>query len=175
MSYALERISDSAILATYANLPKRIDLPGTQKVLVMGDDLTGWTDETYALVPYTPPVVAPTKQELKDYTAAKRYVIETSGLISQTFGPLLTDRATQNTLASTIQSIDLGIVTPPINFKAPSGFASLDRSTLVAIATVVGAHVQAAFNTEMTVVAEIEAETIATFAEIDAADWPSNA
>ena len=175
MSYALERISDNGILAVYTTLPKRIDLPGTQKVLVMGDDLAGWEDEEYRIVSYTPPVVAPTKQELKDYAAAKRYVIETGGLISQTFGPLLTDRATQNMLASTIQSIDLGIVTPPINFKAPAGFASLDRSTLVAIATVVGAHVQAAFNTEMTVVAEIEAETIATFAEIDAADWPSNA
>ena len=38
---------------------------------------------------------------------------------------------------TTIQAIDLGIVTPPINWKSPAGFASLSRANLVAIARTV--------------------------------------
>jgi len=37
------------------------------------------------------------------------------------------------------------------------------------------AHVSACFAKEQEVIADIEATTITTFAEIDAADWPSNA
>lgn len=116
----------------------------------------------------------PSPAELRAHAAVRRYDVETGGIVSGTFGPMLTDRATQSMLASTIQSIDLGIVSTPINFKAPSGFVGLDRAALVAISTEIAAHVQAAFNTEATVVAAIEAGTITTRAEIDAAAWPSN-
>jgi hypothetical protein len=44
---------------------------------------------------------------------------------------------------------------------------------MAAIATAVGAHVQACFATEAAVDAEITAGTITTTAQIDAADWPA--
>lgn len=118
---------------------------------------------------YEPPAV-----DLYAYAAAKRYSVETGGIVSGMFGPLLTDRATQSALGRTIQSIDIGIVAAPIKFKAASGFAMLDRSALVAISTVVAAHVQAAFSIEGDVVAAIDAGTITTTVQIDAAAWPSN-
>lgn len=112
------------------------------------------------------------ERSLKAYAAAKRFAVETGGIVSGAFGPILTDRATQSMLARTIQSIDLGIISPPIKFKGPAGFVMLDRAALVGISTEVAAHIQAAFDTEGDVVAEIEAGTITTTAQIDAADWP---
>ncbi len=48
---------------------------------------------------------------------------------------------------------------------------TLDAATLVALATAVGAHVQACFAIEATGFAAIEAGTIITTGGIDAANW----
>ena len=124
------------------------------------------TPEGQATRPAAPP---PTQPELVAYAAAKRYEVEVGGFVSGTFGPLATDRSTQAMLGRTIQSIDLGIVSAPIRFKAPSGFFLLDRAALVAISTEVAAHVQSAFDTEATVAAAIASGTTTTTAAIDAA------
>lgn len=110
----------------------------------------------------------PSKKELRAYLAAKRYEKEIGGFLSQTFGPLDTSRESQAMIARTIQSIDLGLVTPPINYKSPAGFVQLDRSSLVAIGTEVAAHVQSVFDAEMSAIAAIENGTLTTFAEIEA-------
>jgi hypothetical protein len=115
---------------------------------------------------YPPP---PTKETLIEYAAAKRFDIEVGGIVSNTYGPLLTDRDTRSIIAQTIQSIDLGIVAGPINWKTPQGFVLLDRAAFVAIATELAAHVQSTFDKEDEIEAQIEAGTITTKAEIDAA------
>lgn len=112
---------------------------------------------------------APTKFQLKDYAAAKRFDHEVGGMVSQTFGQLLTDRDTRALVAQSIQSIDLGIVLAPINWKAPSGFTQLDRAALIAISTELAAFVQATFDKEAEVDSKIDDGTITTKAEIDAA------
>lgn len=61
---------------------------------------------------------APTKPQLKDYAAAKRFDHEVGGMVSQTFGQLYTDRDTRALVAQSIQSIDLGIVHAPINWES---------------------------------------------------------
>lgn len=60
-----------------------------------------------------------------------------------------------------------------IAFKASGGFATLSSAQVIAIATAVGAHVQACFAAEAAINAAITAGTITDFAEIDAADWPA--
>lgn len=90
-------------------------------------------------------------------------------MVSQTFGQLYTDRDTRALVAQSIQSIDLGIVLAPINWKAPSGFTQLDRAALIAISTEVAAFVQATFDKEAEVDSKIDDGTITTKAEIDAA------
>src|ERR1700676_4397103 len=52
----------------------------------------------------------PTKEKLSEYAASKRYDLEVAGIVSKTYGPLLTDRDTRAIIGQTIQSIDLGIV-----------------------------------------------------------------
>src|SRR6266436_3915876 len=49
-----------------------------------------------------------TKQQLKEYCAAKRYQVEVGGIASSTYGPILTDRDTRSIVGQTIQSLDLG-------------------------------------------------------------------
>jgi len=110
-----------------------------------------------------------TKQQLKDYAAAKRYDAEVGGMTSEVFGRLFTDRDTRSIIGQTIQSIDLGIVAEPVNFKTSSGFVALSRADFVAIATALAAHVQSTFDREDAVDASIEAETVTTKAQIDAA------
>lgn len=109
------------------------------------------------------------KSELTALVANARWHAETGGMVSATFGPLLTDRETQSMLARTIQSIDLGLVTEPIKFKSPSGFVDLDRAALVAISGEVSLHVQAAFDTEAQVMADIDAGTVTAPEQITAA------
>lgn len=111
------------------------------------------------------------KAALRAYAAAKRWRIETGGMVSNTFGAMPTDRETRGLLGDIIQSIDLGITTAPIRFKSATGFVSLDRTALVAMAAEIAEHVQDAFDAEDAIFADIEAETITTTAEIDAYAW----
>jgi hypothetical protein len=66
-----------------------------------------------------------------------------------------------------IQSIDLGIVNEPVNFKSPSGFVRLSRPQFVTFAKEMAAHVQASFNVEETVINAIKSGAITTASEID--------
>lgn len=137
-----------------------------------GTDAEYQAPEGLTLVPeadYTPPPPPdPTSLELKAYASAKRFAIQTGGVTSQTYGPLLTDRDTTAIIGQAIQSIDLGIAPEPTNFKTPSGFFPLMRSDLIAISTAIVAHVQACFDKEGEVAAAIDANAITTIAEIDA-------
>jgi hypothetical protein len=121
----------------------------------------------------TPPAPPPTLEALNEYLASKRYTIETSGIVLNGL-PVWTDRGTQGMLSRVVQLLDRGTLTPPLNIKTPAGHLALSAEQIGAIGDAVALHVQAAFDVEATVSGQIINGTITTFAQIDAANWPSN-
>ncbi|MDB5610662.1 MAG: hypothetical protein JWP25_7562 [Bradyrhizobium sp.] len=121
------------------------------------------------LIDNPPPPPPPTKEQLTKYAAVRRLAKEVGGFVDPAFGSLSTDRDTRAIVGQSIQSIDLGIVAEPVNFKIPSGFASLTRADFIAIAKVTAAFVQSTFDLEATVTRDINSGTITTNAQIDAA------
>jgi len=104
---------------------------------------------------------------LKAYAAEKRWSVETGGMTSTTYGPLLTDRDTQAAIDRTLAAIDKGLVIPPIDFKGAMGWVQIDRTTLLAIGATIAGHVQAAFSVEKAIDAAIAAGVVTTFAHVD--------
>jgi len=111
------------------------------------------------------------KPRLLSYAAARRFVIETGG-VTVNGAEIDTSRDSQAMITGAY-AYSQANPSEAIKFKAASGWVTLDAATLAAIATAVGAHVQACFATEASVAADIDAGTITTPAEIDAADWPA--
>ncbi|WP_054312928.1 DUF4376 domain-containing protein [Mesorhizobium sp. 1M-11] len=112
----------------------------------------------------------PLKVQLTAYAADKRWQVETGGI---TVGGATIDTSRESQAMITgAYAYSQANPTETISYKAASGWVSMDAATLAAIATAVGAHVQACFAAEAAMAAEIEAGTITTTAEIDAADWP---
>ena len=149
----------------------RVDLaapPSDPEVIVNGYHFERIAGRVMQVIDLSQPAPQ-TKQQLKDYAATKRYDAEVGGMTSEVFGRLFTDRDTRSIIGQTIQSIDLGIVAEPVNFKTASGFIALSRADFVAIATALANHVQSTFDREDAVDASIEAETVTTKAQIDAA------
>lgn len=117
--------------------------------------------------PVAPPV---TNGNLIAYASAKRYAIETGGIVIN--GSLIaTDRASQSLITGAYNYVKEN-PDATVNFKAMSGFVELTAAQMVAIANVVAAHVQACFAAEGIVVGAIASGAITTTAEIDAAAWP---
>lgn len=119
-------------------------------------------------VPLPPPLSTP---ELKTYAAARRYAAETGGIVVDGVS-ILTDRESQRLIADAASYVEKYTVAT-VNFKSATGFVTLTAEQIDAIAGAVGAHVQASFSSEMAVAAAIDAGTITTTAEIDAAAWPA--
>ncbi|HEV2501489.1 MAG TPA: DUF4376 domain-containing protein [Mesorhizobium sp.] len=112
----------------------------------------------------------PLKTRLAIYAADKRWRIETGG-ITVAGARIDTSRESQSMItgAYSYSQANPGVA---ISYKAASGWVVMDAATLAAIATAVGTHVQASFAAEATVAAAIEAGTIKTEAQVDAANWP---
>lgn len=123
------------------------------------------------LVDLTPEEVAaltapPSKDALLAYSADIRWRQETSGIAIN--GAVIdTGRESQAMIngAFALAKDDPAAV---IQFKAATGFVSLDSATMVGIARAVGAYVQACFAKEAGVAADIEAGSATSFADIDA-------
>jgi hypothetical protein len=141
------------------------------------------TAEGAAYVDLTPEEIAERQAEeaahtpdpsavLKAHAAAKRFQVETGG-ITVSGQRVLTDRMSQNLIngAMVLASIDTGT---PIDFKSATGWVQIDAATMTAIGVAVGRHVRGSFVTERAVSDGIDAGTITTTAQIDAAAWPSN-
>lgn len=130
-----------------------------------------WDGETLSV-----PVPVPTKDDLLAYLAAKRFAVETGGIVIPGDPPLpcWTDRATQSFLARIVESLDRAFVTAPLKIKTPAGAIAMTQEQIETIAALVAQHVQACFDLEADLADEIEAETMTTTAEIDAAAWPSS-
>lgn len=122
----------------------------------------------------SPPVAPPNASQLKTYAADKRWRVETGGLIVSGTS-VRTDEKSQSKLSGAIQLLAADTSITAVDWEAQQGvWVTIDVATLTAIGVAVGRHVQACFSTLKAIQAEIEAGTITTFAEIEAAAWPSN-
>jgi len=132
------------------------------------DDPEAFGKDVYATIvaaggiaPYEAPAV-----DLTAYAAAKRFEVETGG-VTVNGATVDTSRESQAMITGAY-TYSQAHPDETINFKAASGWVTLDAATLAAIATAVGSHVQSCFAAEASVAAEIAAGTITTTAEIDA-------
>lgn len=130
----------------------------------------GWVyDDGEFSAPPPPPL--PTKATLVAYAANKRWQVETGGI--EVGGAQIDTSRDSQSMITGAYTWSQANPSEIVKFKAASGWVDLDAATLAAIATAVGAHVQACFAVEASVAAEIEAGTITTTAEIEAANWPA--
>lgn len=120
--------------------------------------------------PAAPATPATPQIDLTAYAANKRFAVETGGIAIN--GQTIDTSRDSQSMITGAYAYSQANPEEMIQFKAASGWVTLDAATLAAIATAVGAHVQSCFAVEATVAVEIEAGTITTTAEIDAADWP---
>ena len=120
----------------------------------------------------------PTKAALIAYAAAKRWEIETGGIV-QAAARIDTSRESQSLIANAHAYVQASGAAS-VAYKAASGWVTLDAATITAVALAVGAHVQACFALENQIDTQIAAGTITTTAQIDdpttvaLAAWPPN-
>ena len=106
--------------------------------------------------------------DLKAYAAAKRYVIESGGIVFNAKA-IATDRDSQARICATVSYLEQN---PSLGVEwktADGGFLTLNRVAMLALADAVGSRVQACRAKEAEVAAAIDGLTITTTAEIDVA------
>ncbi|MGU3387297.1 DUF4376 domain-containing protein [Methylobacterium sp. D53M] len=109
------------------------------------------------------------------YAAAKRFAVETGGIVANG-AKVATDRDSQAMIGNAFAYVTASGAAS-VQFKASSGWVTLSADQVKALALAVGAHVQAAFETEKDLDAAITADppTVTSTEQIDAAAWPANA
>jgi hypothetical protein len=122
-------------------------------------------------------VIDALKASLKGYAASKRAGVMNAGCTVTVSGsPLKVWADTQTQTALTALSVQASS-NPALTtvWKCRDGFfVTLTAAGIASLASGVMAFVQSAFATEADVVADIDASSITTTAEIDAASWPAN-
>lgn len=119
---------------------------------------------------FAPPVIpAPTAAALTTYAAAKRYTVETGGIVVNG-AAIATDRESQAMIGNAYAYVQASGAAS-VSYKTTAGFATLTAEQVKAVALAVGAHVQACFAAEDAADAAINASPpgIATYAQVDAA------
>lgn len=113
--------------------------------------------------------------DLIAHAASKRYAIETGG-ITVNGAQIDTSRDSQAMITGAVAYLNNNPAATSVNFKALSGWVTLDKATMLAIGIAVGEHVQACFSAEMAVDADIKAGKITDASGIDADQrWPAAA
>ncbi|MFD2142881.1 DUF4376 domain-containing protein [Ancylobacter oerskovii] len=108
--------------------------------------------------------------DLATYAAAKRWAIETAGIVVNG-ASIATDRESQGLITGAFVYVQAN-PSATVQFKAADGFVTLDAAAVTTIANAVAAHVQACFAAERDVLAGIVAGTVTDPADIDAWAWP---
>lgn len=107
--------------------------------------------------------------------AARRYAVETGGMTLPDGTKVATDRESQALITGAYSGVAAGAVTGNVIFKALSGWATMNPAQLKALFAMVTQHVQACFNREGVLAAQINAAT--DQAALDAVDitsgWPA--
>ncbi|MCZ7501274.1 DUF4376 domain-containing protein [Agrobacterium sp. ST15.13.015] len=114
-----------------------------------------------------PSIHAATQDELRAYSAVKRFAAETGGIVVNRV-QIDTSRDSQNMIANA-HSYIVNSGAASSRFKSRSGWIVLSADEVKNIALAVGAHVQSCFDREAEVDQLITAETINDFAMVDAA------
>lgn len=105
--------------------------------------------------------------DLYAYAAAKRYAVETGGIVLN--GTRIdTSVASQSKIGNAYLLLQAS-GGASVEFKAESGFITLTADQFKTLALAVGGHVQACYAKEADVDAGVSAGTIKTIAEVDAA------
>lgn len=108
-----------------------------------------------------------TATELYSYSANKRWQKETSGVTVDDL-VIYTDRQSQSMITGVVTLLSNQPDTV-ISFKTASGFIQANSNVMMKIASAVANHVQLCFSKEGMVSANIDANIITTYAEIDSA------
>ena len=165
--------SNNSLVAIWDTLPATFEAPG---IGTISNAAPGWTSGTLVLVDTTPPPppIIPTAQMLARLAADKRYQIETSGFVAAGIGPIATDRDSQSKLLAEMVAMGAGLRADPSGWKLRDGtFAMLSNANMMTVIMAARAHIATAFGVEAALVAGITAGTVATLADIDAANWPA--
>ncbi|WP_052502951.1 DUF4376 domain-containing protein [Brucella anthropi] len=118
------------------------------------------------VIEFTPP---PPIVDLAAYAAQKRWETEVGGTIWNGW-PVLTDRESQNKITSEALAIEKGERLDGDPWKFADGeFRPLTNAQMDSLAAAVRLYIRESFAIEARVVAEIEAGTISTIEQIDAA------
>ena len=123
--------------------------------------------------PTPPDPGPPTKAQLLDRAAAKRWEIETGGIILND-APIPTDERTRGVLTAAYVKAQADAAYLITDWKiGPGTYTTLDAATIIAMANAVEAHVQACFSANKAVDAKINDNTYTTMAQVDGAvEWP---
>ena len=119
----------------------------------------------------SPPTI--TKADLAAYAADKRYRVMCSGI---SFGGVTIpgDDISQLRIGRARDDLASHVLTEPISVNLGLVSIQATAAQITAIANGLSVKTQAAWTVQGTVIAAINAETITTTAQIDAAPWPSN-
>lgn len=105
--------------------------------------------------------------DLLAYAAQKRWEKEVGGI--EVNGQIIDTSRESQSMITGAYAYSQANPSETIQFKAASGWVTLDAPTMAAIATAVGAHVQACFALEANIADQITNGTITTTGEVDAA------
>lgn len=120
------------------------------------------------VVGYDAALTARKLRRLRAYAAAKRYDVETGGIVVAGI-PVATDRNSQHLISGAF-ALSSADNTLPIRFKGADGaFRTLGSGGIQVIALAVAGHVQACFAAEASVLSSIEAGDITSAVQIDVA------
>jgi Domain of unknown function (DUF4376) len=109
-----------------------------------------------------------TKAQLVDYAGARRFAIETGGVLLGGI-PVDTSRESQNMIANAVSFLKDDPEIASVEFKTPAGFVTLAREVVLEMGRTIGRHVQACFAAERAVLAGVESGTVRTPVEVDGA------
>ncbi len=145
-----------------------LDDPSPLSSREIGRDITFDGSKTVVTVSYE--YVPPSPEELVAYAADVRWRKEVAGVEWSEGLVIQTDRESQGKLLAEFVAISGGLRPDPSPWKfADNKFAMLSNADMGAVCLASRAHVAAAYATEDVLVAQIDAGTITTAAQIDAA------
>lgn len=168
---------------TEPNFPQPDTNYVVEAVAVMTEEevLTQWAEDnlaetdTFEIVSdeFIPLAPAPTKSDLENYLAQKRWEIETGGTVFNGMTIPTDDRAKILLEGAAEDLTD----TETTSFKVNGQWATLSGLTMRAVRNAMRAHIKACFAKEAEISSLINSDDpniqITTKAQIDAANWPS--
>lgn len=168
----LEIIRDGSVIARVA-AGSRWQVPDENRVVfnVQLDTVIPGYEVRQHVPPPPPPELTPEeiKAKLASYAAECRWQKEVGGTLWNGW-PVHTDRESQGKIIAERLAIEAGERTDPDGWKFADGaFRLVSNTDFVALSNAVREHVRNCYAVEAVVLAQIDAETITTEAEIEAA------